>query len=70
MVTPGMLPENNCIEEGLFGGWEQNPKEITCQKNYCPMPSPESDGIWFFGCTGNCFIQKFLADNSISPNFS
>lgn len=51
MVTPGLTPDNYCHEKGLYGGWEQNPKELTCQKNYCPMPRPAIDGIWFFGCT-------------------
>ena len=51
MVTPGMFPENECREDGLYGGWVQNPKELTCQKNYCPLPQPPLDGIWFFGCT-------------------
>ena len=51
MVTAGMEPENHCHEEGLYGGWEQNPSEITCEKNYCSMPRPDLEGVWFFGCT-------------------
>ena len=51
MITPGYTPDNYCQEEGIYGGWTQDPKELTCQKNYCTLPRPENEGIWFFGCT-------------------
>jgi len=51
MVTPGYEPINNCDEDGLFGGWSDDPAEISCQKNYCTFPKPDSEGVWFFGCT-------------------
>ena len=51
MVTPGYEPINHCDEDGMFGGWSDDPAEISCQKNYCTFPKPESEGIWFFGCT-------------------
>ena len=38
-------------EDGEFDGWTHDPHKLTCVREYCEMPSPPDEGLWFFGCT-------------------
>jgi len=51
MITATFNETTYCEENGAFGGWTQDPDKLRCVREYCPMPLPPSDGLWFFGCT-------------------